>query len=215
MSTGGKIAIGCGVVFLILALIGAFIVYKVVGIAKDFADDPARGMAWATEMAIGMDPDLEMVKRDDEARTLTFRDTKTGETTTWNYADIEKGRVSLTDSEGRQFQIGALDISRLPNWLPRYPGSSNMTGGISDNNGTLNFSTKDSPESIISFYSNAASELGMEETNIGNAELSQIGMFSKMAHFTTEDRSRTLTIIVHSDNQVSDSIVSVTYEDKE
>ena len=108
MSSGAKIAIGCGVVALIAVLVlviglvtgGAFLFKK----AKEAGFDPelARrnpGLA-AAKMVVAANPELELKGVDEKEGTLTIRNKETGETVTVNFKDIEQGKLSFKTDEG-------------------------------------------------------------------------------------------------------------------
>ena len=108
------VAIGCGaIVILTLVAFGAlgfFAVRKGTEMVKEatgadsvsefvegFEKNPARA---AAETAIRLNPELELVSSDDEAGTITFRNSRTGETATVDFEEIAQGRLSITTDEG-------------------------------------------------------------------------------------------------------------------
>jgi len=219
MSTGGKIAIGCSAVALVAVVAGFIIIQIFIGKAKDFAqdfiDDPARGMATMAENIIRLNPDFESVKRDDDERSLTVRNVKTGETHTWKYDDILEGRIAITDDQGRTFQIGVIDLSQVPDWVPRYPRTvTDMAGAIEQNKGSLQFLTSDSPEEITSYFEDEAKKLGMQEDQARRADIAFPGHYHKIKYYTTPDGNRTLFIGLWSADD-DHSMVSVNYEEKD
>lgn len=145
------VLIGClGIVILVggAMLVGGFFVAKKV---KDFTDEakenPARA---AAEMVVRVNPELELVETDDEAQTMTLRNTETGEVVTADWSDIKEGRfrmeadgkqvtfdakevttgdaggmISATDDSGDESAvIGGDDAHAVPAWFPRYPATS-------------------------------------------------------------------------------------------
>lgn len=124
MSPMGWVLIGCGViaVLAILAIgatvggIGWFVKKQV----NKFEKNPAVA---AAEFAIRANPDVELVKSDPEAGTITYRVKKSGEEVTVNAEDIKEGKWSVTTKEGTAtFEAGANAPKNLPAWLPIYPG---------------------------------------------------------------------------------------------
>ncbi len=154
------IAVGCGglvvVGFLIFLALGFFVFNKTKEVVeettgsgsisdfiKDVQENPSKTLA---EAAVRANPDLELVSTDDEAGTITFTNTRTGEQATFNFEDIAEGRFSMTTDEGeyrvdanqdgegeggftfsgpdgQETRIGAsADLSAVPDWVPRYPG---------------------------------------------------------------------------------------------
>jgi hypothetical protein len=66
-------------------------------IVERLEDSPARTMA---ETVIRMNSELELLSTDDDAGTITFRSSETGEEATLNFEDIAQGRFTMTTSEG-------------------------------------------------------------------------------------------------------------------
>lgn len=136
------IAIGCGAI-IVLAVVamtigGFFLAGKVKDVAEDFDEkNPARATA---EMAVKLNPQLELVESDDEQ--MTIRDKGTGETVTMSYEDWKEGKlrfessegeevtfdvgaageeggvVSFSDESGRKATYGAMGSEGLPDWVP-------------------------------------------------------------------------------------------------
>ena len=141
------VGIGCGallVIALIVFVAGSmFVAKKVRDVAGDFESNPAMA---AAELAVRLDPNLELVESDQEAGTLTVRNKQTGEEMTFNLEQIEQGRLSVLTGEGEEksfsvsqgeggieftteeggstsrIQIGA-GSDEVPDWVPVYPGS--------------------------------------------------------------------------------------------
>ncbi len=152
------VAVGCGgiliVGFVVMLALGLFAVKKgkeafeeatggesLTDFVEDMKENPTKTLA---ETAIRADPDLELVSTDDEAGTITFTNTRTGEEATLNFEDIAEGRLSMstdegeyrvdatdageggitfTGPEGQETRIGGgADLSAVPDWVPRYPG---------------------------------------------------------------------------------------------
>ncbi|MCP3962032.1 MAG: hypothetical protein GY719_29675 [bacterium] len=124
---------------------------------QDMQDNPAKT---AAETMIRLNPELELVSTDDDAGTITFTNTKTGEEATLNFEDIAEGRFSMTTDEGEysidasntvdggeggvtfsgpegETRFGAsADLKDVPNWVPAYPGAT-------DTQSTLHSTTAD------------------------------------------------------------------------
>lgn len=116
-------------------------------LARDFENNPAKAMA---ELAVRANPEVELVDSDDEAGTMTVRNTETGDEFTLNFEDIAEGRFSITTDEGAvSFEsdvdgggitatgpdgavsrVGALGEADLPDWPLLYPGASIAPGGF-------------------------------------------------------------------------------------
>ena len=157
MSPWAWVAIGCGgilvVGFIVFMALGLFVFNKTKEAVQDatgsesfsdFVQDmQANPAKTAAETMIRLNPDLELVSTDDEAGTITFTNTKTGEEATLNFEDIAEGRFSMTTAEGEykidaagggdggvtfsgpegETRLGAsADLSDVPDWVPSYPG---------------------------------------------------------------------------------------------
>ncbi|HEY5743692.1 MAG TPA: hypothetical protein VIS99_14250 [Terrimicrobiaceae bacterium] len=99
------VAIGCGGMLLVAFTIGtiafAFVGRKVADYARQIEENPAKA---AAELFVRVNPELEIVKVDDEAGTLTIRMKETGKEVTLTYADIAEGKFSVM-SEDRELRV--------------------------------------------------------------------------------------------------------------
>jgi hypothetical protein len=91
-------------------------------IVERLEDSPARTMA---ETVIRMNPELELLSTDDDAGTITFRSSETGEEATLNFEDIAQGRFTMTTSEGEV----SIDASAAVDAAPGAVGSA-AGGGV-------------------------------------------------------------------------------------
>src|SRR5437867_1509742 len=81
----------------------------------------------ATKLLATMSPDTEVLKTDDSAGTITVRDKKTGKITTITFDEINKGgkfRFTAQDEHGQTASMEIGGDSKLPSWVPNYPGAS-------------------------------------------------------------------------------------------
>jgi uncharacterized protein YneF (UPF0154 family) len=140
------VGIGCGalmVVVLVVVVVGGFFVArKVQDVAADFEENPAMATA---RMIVKLNPELEEVSTDEEAGTITVRNSKTGEVITVNFEDIEEGKFSFTTDEGEItvdasemeesgsikvtnddggviFSTGGAVTEDVESWVPVFPG---------------------------------------------------------------------------------------------
>ena len=227
MSSGAKIAIGCGVVALIAVLVlviglftgGAFLFKK----AKEAGFDPelARknpGLA-AAKMVVAANPELELQRVDEKEGTLTIRHKETGETLTVDYRDIEKGKHSFktdegemtfrADESGAQVQLrdesgetqvmdfgGTADDSRIPEWIPRYPGKMTVTFTMSESGeqaGQFAIEMTSALEDARDFYVSELEGQGFT-VEVGSMSFGEARMFSVTA--TSEDAQSVVTMTV-------------------
>jgi hypothetical protein len=186
------ILVGCFVILLLGALATftctAFVAKKVKDVAEDMSENPAMA---AAEMIVRVNPDLELVEKDEEDQTLTIRNKKTGETVTFDLEDVAEGRlkwetdgqevvidaqasgeegglITVTDESGEEktLRIGSGSADKVPSWVPIFPGVDAetaflMTGGDSVQ-GTLSFETPESPEAVAEYYRDSLEQLGFE-----------------------------------------------------
>ena len=141
------IGIGCGALMIMVLVVvmvgGFFIARKAKDAIAEFEDNPARTIARGIVMA---NPDLEEVSADEDAGTITIRNTKTGEEITVNYEDIKEGKLSFTTDKGEinvdasemkdtgsikvtdekggiVFSAGGAVSDDVESWVPMFPGS--------------------------------------------------------------------------------------------
>lgn len=134
LSTLTWLAIGFGGLILV-GLVALLVV-------RGMRDNPTRA---AAETIVRMNPELEIVSIDDEAGTLEFRSSGTGEQVTVEFEDIAAGRFSLTNDQG-EFRVASAegeegsvtitgpdgaesrfgasaDLYLVPEWVPLYPNA--------------------------------------------------------------------------------------------
>lgn len=186
------VAIGCGslvvvgiVVFLALGMFafkkGKEVVEGVTGsegvkeFMQDLQDNPAKA---AAEAVIRVTPELDHVKTDDEAGTITFRNNQTGEEATLNFQDIAEGRFSMSTAEG-EYSIDAsgqaeggitfsgpegktrfgtsASLEDVPDWVLLYPGGKDAQSTFSTTSadtvvGALVSKTGDDAQTVVDHY---------------------------------------------------------------
>lgn len=181
------VAVGCGVLFLlvVLAFVGAGVFLFKKG--KDFVKGAERNPAVAAaKVAAALNPEIEVVDSDDEAGTVTIRNKKTGEVITLDAKDIQKGRISFSDEKGKQAHIessekeGAVRFSSeegevvfgssvsLPPWVP-VPAGTKLEGGLaasgkSGQGGAAGFKTALSAREVLAFYERELKASGFSPT---------------------------------------------------
>ncbi len=184
------VGIGCAamvIVILVVVMIGGFFVArKVQDVAADFEENPALATA---RMIVKLNPELEEVSVDEDAGTMTIRNTKTGDEITVNFEDIEEGRFSFTTDEGEitvdasemkesgsikvtdedgtvVLSTGAAVSEDVPSWVPVYPGTeatSRHTMRTEDEQtGGFELETADTVKEALEFYKAALEGEGFE-----------------------------------------------------
>lgn len=206
------VAVGCGGIlvlgFLAFLALGFFAVKKtkevveeatggqsLSEIAEDFKANPAKALA---ETAIRTNPELELVSTDDEAGTITFTNTRTGEEATLNFEDIAEGRFSMTTDEG-EYRIDATDageggvtftgpegearfgasadLSDVPEWVPSYPGATDVTSNMHTSSadsvmGAFTGKSTDDAQKVLDYFKQLFEDKGYK---IGAESLTRTG----------------------------------------
>ncbi len=181
------VAIGCGVILLVVAIAvvagGVFVAKKVKDVAGDFEKNPALATA---RTIVRLNPELEEVAVDEDAGTITVREKKTGKELTVSFEDLKEGRISFTSSDGETmtlsggeegvrvtdergstvFSAGAAGRDGAPDWVPVYPGTSSE-GGLTMRqqgrvSGSFSLATGDSPEKVLEYFRKALGDAGFE-----------------------------------------------------
>lgn len=174
LPTWAKVLIGCGCAALLLGAVALGLLGWGAKKVVDTVSDPAK----MAEFVISQNPDLEVVNNDKDAGTITVRDKKTGETTTFNYSDIQNGKFSVQGADGKTATVdgsnvangGSLDITGpdgqkvsvgsgqdLPSWLPGYPNLKSETSNYSaetgnERSGMANQTTGDDIDTVKAYY---------------------------------------------------------------
>lgn len=171
---GGLILLGLGSCFVMTA----FVANKAKNFVEDIEKNPDAAAVKAAEMAMRLNPDVEVVSSDPEAGTLTVRDKASGKEVTFNLEDIKAGRLSIesgdekigvdfdatdhgtgsmtiTSDEGTM-KFGGGDGSKVPDWVPTFPGaradSFSSLEANGQRSGSFAIRTADSTESVLEFY---------------------------------------------------------------
>lgn len=148
------VGIGCGALILIVVLVlvggGLFVAHKVKQAGIDPALWKSNPALAASKMITVLNPDLEVVKVDEDRGVITVKDKKTGKVVTLDLKDVEKGKINIeTGEEGKTTKVaigggegeGAASIKvtdesgktvadvnssgavKMPAWVPVYPGA--------------------------------------------------------------------------------------------
>ncbi len=231
------VGIGCGVLMVIVIAVmmvgGFFLARTVKNVAEDFEDNP--GLA-AAKFIVKATPDLEEVDVDEDAGTMTVRNTKTGELITVNFDDIKEGRFSWTadgeevtvdvsdaedgtvkiessDGDGFAITTGAAVSEEIPDWVPVYPGSEPANRGTMKTNDSVNgnftLGTDDAVADVLEFYREHLKSIGFQVTvNTYSGGDNEGAMINSVQ----EAENRTVIIVIGSDD--GSTTVNVTYSSK-
>lgn len=240
MSTFVKVLLGCGVLLLLgigsCFVVSGYFLKKGVGKLSDFAKEmetnPDAATVRAAELALRLNPEVDVVSSDPAAGTITVREKKTGKEVTFNLEDIKAGRFSITaDGETTNVDIDASADSggqmkvvtdqgtavfgaggqQAPAWVPNYPGG--RTEGLAnieakgERSGTFTLRTADTPDTVLSFYESKLKEAGFE---VQKASLSYNGAPSGTLNASADKRQLSITAAA----QDGETQALVTYNEK-
>ncbi len=245
MSNGRKglhplawVGIGCGVL-VVLGLVvvvggGLFVAKKVSDVVEDADGNPTKAIA---ELAVRLNPDIELVSSDDDAGTMTIRNKDNGEEVTLNWNDIKEGKFSITTDEGTtSFSAGGdgngdgsvivstpdgetrlgsgAGVASLPDWVPHYPGSnpegiysSNADGKVA---GSVGFKTADSLDKFAAGFQQELEDAGYEVTTQAMSGDDANIRFIVGNH----TNGRMVNATASLDSETGESQVMLTYEGK-
>lgn len=217
--------LGCGglivVVVVVLVAGGAYLWHKV----------PKTELGMVAKAIELSNPDVEVVKLDEDRQVVTLKDKKTGKELTVNLEDAKKGKFSFSSKDGKESvtfggEEGVIKVQgekgttilgqapkNLPSWLPAYPGATPSGGMSSDEQGrrggAINFTTADAVSKVIAFYKEKLAEQGLHPGDESSSSVTEeFGMLTARS----EDEKKTVSVTAsRSDNQTS---VGVTFEEK-
>ena len=122
----GWVGIGCGGL-LIVAIIAVSLLVgwckRTVGDLGEFQRNPEKA---AAELMVKLNPDLEMVSQDEASGEMTIR-TKDGQEMTLSYKDIAEGKLRVKGADGSSVELGNVDLSKVPAWVPQVPEARNTS----------------------------------------------------------------------------------------
>lgn len=205
------VGIGCGGLIL-LAIIGMIAVGAMTyRLAKKVIDNPAKASA---EFALKANKDLEKVSENDQSGEVTFRVKSTGEVMTLKYDDLVKGRFTVKDKEGKITQLGMGDVSKVPAWVPRYPGAADeasvmQSEDASQITGIMTFTNKDSATALENFFRNEAEKLSLTSSSRSSMDIQ--GTQTLSLQYSGDKRELTVTAYNKSGDPVN---VQVVYTEK-
>lgn len=242
MSTFVKVLLGCGVLLLLgigsCFVVSGYFLKKGVGKLSDFAKEmetnPDAAMVKAAEVALRLNPEVDVLSSDPAAGTITVREKKTGKEVTFNLEDIKAGKFSITaDGEKTNIDIDATGENggqmkvvtdqgtavfgagggKTPEWIPSYPGG--RTEGLAnieakgEKSGTYTLRTADAPDAVTAFFETQLKAAGFE---VQKASMSFNGAPSGTLTATAEEGKRQLSITAAAQDGETQALV--TYSEK-
>lgn len=226
------VAIGCGgiTVLAVLAVLGmvAFGLFVAKDIVEEMDGEPVRAIA---EMAIGQDPNLEII--DSDEGTFTIREKSTGEEITIDFEDIMEGKLSFSTEEGNirvealgeeeggvtltgpegDIRIGAdASLDDVPGWVPLYPDAEETMGNfhmVSDEglNGVVSQLTKDDLAKILEWFKKWLEDRGFDSSS-QTISTGDEGSFATLTAEMADEGYGLSIVIAEADEGTS---VTVTY----
>jgi hypothetical protein len=239
MSPWAWVAIGCVVILIFCGIALGIMGWFAKRAVDKFAKNP--GMA-AAELAVRANPDLELVSTDEAKNSITVKDKKTGEVTTFSADDAKNGNFSIksdkgstsfsttgganggaviktTDEKGQQTTInaGASTPQNLPSWLPVYPGGT--VQGTMDTNGpegrsaAFTVSSKDDSGKMLDFYESQLKGAGFNPTkNTYNTTTNGVAQNGGTVTGKSGDGKREVSVLISSTPEGAQAVV--TFSDK-
>jgi hypothetical protein len=206
----GWVGIGCGSVLVIAILVGVVIFFVAKRKYDEFSKNPEK---LAAEFVIKANPELRKVGENDGTGEMTVR-TKDGKEFTISYKDLAEGKFSLKDADGNVTELGASDLSDVPAWVPQLPG---VTGGLtaftSDDKGkatgSYSVTTTESSETLVKFFSDEASKLGLN--NSSNTSTNFGGIANSTHSFSSSARKISMVLSEQAGQPLH---ATVSYEEK-
>jgi len=232
MPVWGWFAMGCGVIAVLgigsCFAVGFFVQRKVKSVAEDFEKNPAKA---AAELAVRMNPDVELVSSTEHE--MTVRNKKTGEVITVDFEDAKEGKFTFKSKDGEAtidadadpsgeggtlkitgtggetavFSAGA-DASRVPEWVPIFKDGTH-SGGYDANTpdghaGAVTITTSASVAAVMAFYKEKLEAAGFEVQTLtlgGNA-------VGGTVTGTSNDRKRAVNVVVSAADGKTQAMVT-------
>jgi hypothetical protein len=231
------VGIGCAVIVVLgivalggLGVVGSYFIKKK---AAEFDKNPTMA---AAEMVVRLNPDLELVSKDEKTNTLTVKNKKTGEVVSFSADDAKAGKFTfksdkgtatfdasgkdggvfkVTDEKGQTTTVnaGAGAPQNLPSWVPSYPGGN--VQGTYDTNGPQGRSaafvvtTKDSVSKMMDFYETQLKSAGLK---VEKTTFSSNGQDGGTITAKSDDEKKQASVLFGTAN--GETSATVTYQEK-
>jgi uncharacterized protein YneF (UPF0154 family) len=213
------VLVGCLGLFVVGGVIFGVATFFIAKKAKDFVQDVADNpVKTSVEMMVRMNPELELVSSDAEAETTTVRNKTTGEVSTFNWVDIQDGKMSF-ETDGKEYTIdgsgvgdgGGIEVrdesgdttmsfggGDVPSWFPQYHNAADVAVLVNTNQdgnqSTIwTFTTTDGVGDVVSFYQQRLGSDGWEVTT-SNAD--QGGTVSGSVDARQDGGAKNLNLVI-------------------
>jgi hypothetical protein len=223
----GWILIGCGGLVVIGMIAAGACFYVVKKQAEKFEKNPALA---AAELAVRVNPDTEVVSKDEEKGTLTIKNTKTGEVGTFSAEDLKNGRISwksdkgsatfdgsgikVTNEKGETTTFGSATPQSFPSWIPTYPGATVQgtmdTTNAEGHSAAFTVTTSDSIDKVADYYEAQLKNAGLKvekNTTTANGQTAVATLGAK-----SDDGKREASLMISSADGQTSAIV--TFQEK-
>jgi hypothetical protein len=206
------VVVGCLVGVGLIAVVGGtmFFVHKAREAGVDTELLRQNPSAAVGKMITALNDDVELIRTDPSAGTVTIRDRHSGKEMTMSFADAQRGnfRLRATDEQGKAATLEFGGDAKAPSWVPTYPGATDAkpvfaavgtSGDSSGEAGSIAFSTNDSRDQVLSFYRDKAEELGMKvETKSQSTISGQDEVGQRHLNVMTEGSSPTKVVVTYA-----------------
>jgi hypothetical protein len=229
------VLIGCGGLIVLAMLVMGGLVAAGGWFVKKQADKFEKNPTLAAaELVVRLNPDLELVSKDEEHSTLTIKNKKTGEVATFSAEDAKNGKfvfktkdgttvfdasgkegtIKVTNDKGEVATFGAGTPQNLPSWLPSYPGGT--VQGMSDTTNAegrtaaFNVTTPDPADKVIEYYETQFKNAGLkvDKTTMSSNDQTAGGTLTAKS----DDDKRQATVIISASGQGTQA--TITFQEK-
>ena len=160
--------IGCGGVMLLGGIAAVILMVKV---GKEVVKEVSSAMKAhpgkdAVVRLIERMPDYEKVSEDAEKGDITLRSKADGVQVVTNYDSLVLGTSEVKDSSGSLRPIASGDLTKIPEWVPRYSPADKeacvvQRDDATETSGVLAFTTMDPLDDVMAFYGKQADSLSL------------------------------------------------------
>lgn len=215
--------IGCAGLLLAAFVGGGLLVGKIGSKVKEFAADPGKAAGNAAAWALEMNPDIEVLKKNEAKREITFKNKTTGEVSTVSFEDLEKGKLTVRNDKGQEYGLDASKVqtegmvikgpdgktitagtaaaSAPPAEVPQYPGLTLQDGAgyrvdqAEAVGGMTMGNVSGDVAHVKEHYEGVLKTMGYEVTSIVNGDHESAAITGKKS-----DGKSTITVMISRDN---------------
>jgi hypothetical protein len=233
MSPLAWVGIGC----LVILILGGIALGVMGMIAKRAVDKFSKNPGMTTaELMVRANPDLELVSKNEDKNTITVKDKKTGEVSTFGVDkdgkfniksnkgtatfDASSGNgvsIKSTDEKGQvsTFNAGGGGTQKLPSWLPSYPGAT-VQGTMDTTNdeghsAAFTVTTKDDSAKVLDYYEAQLKSAGLKaEKTTFNTSSNGTSQTGGTVSGKSDDGKREASVIVSTSAEGTQALVSFT-----